>query len=335
VPGYLNTASYGLPPRASTAALHAAADEWAQGRLGPARMDPMVDRMRAAYGTLVGADAADVTLAGSVSQVVGMVAASLPDGARVLAVQNDFASVLFPFLNDPRLRVKLVELDDLVDAIRPGIDLVAVSAVQSCDGRVANLDAIAEATRASGVKTLIDVSHAAGWLPLRARDFDVTVGAVYKWLTAPRGMALAAIHPRATWLRAVDASWYGADEPWNSLYGPDPKPSRSARRFDTSPPWQLVEAGALALEGLAGANRKHVNAYVVGLANQFRARMGLPAGESPIVSIEGADAKALAEAGIAASARDGKVRLSFYLYNTERDVDLAVDALRIRTLQHA
>ena len=128
-------------------------------------MDPAVDRMRAAYATLVGADAEDVTLAGSVSQVVGMVAASLPDGARVLAVRNDFASVLFPFLSDPRLQVTLVELDDLVDAIRPGIDLVAVSAVQSCDGRVADLTGIALASRLAGVKTLIDVSHAAGWLP--------------------------------------------------------------------------------------------------------------------------------------------------------------------------
>ena len=207
-----------------------------------------------------------------------MVAASLPDGARVLAVRNDFASVLFPFLSDPRLRVTLVELDDLVDAIRPGIDLVAVSAVQSCDGRVADLTGIALASRLAGVKTLIDVSHAAGWLPMHAQDFDVVVAAAYKWLTAPRGIALAAIHKDATWLRAVNASWYGADEPWNSLYGPRVKASVTARRFDTSPPWQLVEAGAIALETLASADLHATHDYVVGLANAFRSPFGPASG---------------------------------------------------------
>ena len=292
-------------------------------------MDPVVDRMRAAYATLVRADAADVTLAGSVSQVVGMVAASLPDGAKVLAVRNDFASVLFPFLSDPRLTVTLVELDDLVDAIRPGIDLVAVSAVQSCDGRVADLTGISLAAEAAGVKTVIDVSHAAGWLPMHARDFDVVVAAAYKWLTAPRGIALAAIHPRATWIRPVNASWYGADSPWNSLYGPRMNPSATARRFDTSPPWQLVEAGAIALETLASADLYRTRAYVVGLANAFRARVGMPDGASPIVSVDGADADALAAAGVTVAARNGKARFSFYVYNTLADVEAATVASRV------
>ena len=335
VPGYLNTASYGLPPRASSAALHAATDAWSRGLLDPADMDPVVDRMRAAYATLVRADAAEVTLAGSVSQVVGMVAASLPDGAKVLAVRNDFASVLFPFLSDPRLAVTLVELDDLVNAIRPGIDLVAVSAVQSCDGRVADLTGIALAAQAAGVKTLIDVSHAAGWLPMHARDFDVVVAAAYKWLTAPRGIALAAIHPRATWIRAVNASWYGADEPWSSLYGPNLNPSVTARRFDTSPPWQLVEAGAIALETLASADLHRTHAYVVGLANAFRSRIGLPDGDSPIVSVDGADADALTAAGVTVAARNGKARLSFYVYNTMADVEAAASAVGSKVLANA
>ncbi len=227
-----------------------------------------------------------------------------------------------------------MELDDLVGAIRPGIDFVAVSAVQSCDGSVVDLTGIALAAKAAGVKTLMDVSHAAGWLPLHARDFDVVVAAAYKWLTAPRGIALAAIHPDATWIRPVNASWYGADEPWNALYGPVVQASATARRFDTSPPWQLVEAGAIALETLAAQDVHETYAYVVGLANDFRARIGLAAGGSPIVSVEGADADALAAAGITVAARSGKARLSFYVYNTERDVEMAVGALRsTRVLQ--
>lgn len=333
--GYLDTASYGLPALATSAALHHAVDTWSRGGIDPAALDPVVDRLRAAYGRLVGADATDVTLAGSVSQVVGMVAASLPIGARVLAVESDFSSVLFPFLADPRLEVTLVPFNELVGAIRPGVDLVAVSAVQSCDGRVADLAAIAQAATASGVKTLIDASHAAGWMPLRASDFDVVVSAAYKWLTAPRGIALSAIRPSATWIRAVNASWYGADEPWNSLYGPSLKASSHARRFDTSPPWQLVEAGAVALETLAACNLRDTQRHCVGLANEFRARLGMPLGESPIVAVDGVDPRVLADAGIRASSRNGRARFSFFVYNSSADVEAAAAAVTSRVLANA
>ncbi len=331
VPGYLDTASVGLPARATVTALRAAVDDWAAGKVDPYALDAPVDRMRAAYARIVGAEPATVTLAGSVSQVVGMVAASLPPGSRVLAAEGDFASVLFPFMADGRLDVTLVPIEGLLDAIRPGVDLVAVSAVQSSDGRVMDLDALAKAARLAGAKTLVDASHAAGWLPMRARDFDVVVSAAYKWLMAPRGMAFAAVNPSATWLRPVNASWYGAQDRWNSLYGPAMKMSATARRFDTSPPWQLVEAGAVALELLASMRRTEVQTYSVGLANQFRDAMGMPASDTTIVSVSGIDARTVADARLRFSARSGRARLSFYLYNDASDVEAAARSLRVQT----
>jgi selenocysteine lyase/cysteine desulfurase len=335
VPGYLDTASYGLPARATVAALKGAADNWAAAATDIPAADDAVDRMRAAYATLVGARARDIAFAGSVSQVVGMVAASLPAGARVLAVEGDFSSVLFPFIADPRIDVTLVTLDQLVDAVVPGIDLVAVSAVQSADGRVADLTGLAMAARIAGAHTLIDASHAAGWLPLHARDFDVVVSAAYKWLNAPRGITLAAIHPEATWIRPVNASWYGADKPWEALYGPPFQASVTARRFDTSPPWQLAEAGAIALEILARQDVTKTYAYVVDLANAFRDGMGLAPSTSAIVSVPGVDPRDLAAAGVRASARSGRARLGFYVYNDEDDALAALRALHSRVRQPA
>lgn len=335
IPGYLDTASFGLPAHATVAALRRATDQWAAGATDIPAADTAVDRMRTAYATIVGAAARDITLAGSVSQVVGMVAASLPTGARVLAVDGDFSSVLFPFMADRRLDVTLVSLDELVNAVVPGVDLVAVSAVQSADGRVADLSSLASAARAAGAHTLIDASHAAGWLPLDARDFDVVVSAAYKWLTAPRGITLAAIHPEATWIRPVNASWYGADKPWEALYGPPFQASATARRFDTSPPWQLVEAGAVALETIARQAVAETHAYVVDLANEFRDGMGLAPDSSPIVSVSGVNPGDLAAAGVRASARGGRARFSFYLYNDEDDALTALRALRSRVRQAA
>ena len=138
------------------------------------------------------------------------------------------------------------------------------------------------------------------------------------------------MNPRATWLRPVNASWYGTDDPWNSLYGPPMHLSATARRFDTSPPWQLVEAGAVALELLAGLNRREAQAYSVGLANQFRDAMGMPPSDTTIVSLSGVDARLLADARVRVSARSGRARLSFYLYNDVSDVERAAQALRVR-----
>ena len=95
---YLNTATYGLPPRTSVEAFEAALDEWRHGRTQFHGWDESVGRARRAFAQLAGVPVDDVAVGGTVSAFAGLVAAALPDGARVLAVEGDFTSVLFPFL---------------------------------------------------------------------------------------------------------------------------------------------------------------------------------------------------------------------------------------------
>ncbi len=325
--GYLNTATFGIPPTAATEALVTSARAWGDATFDPLATDGSVARVRAAYARIVGSHARDVTLGGSVSQVVGMVAASLPDGAHVLAARGDFTSVLGPFLADPRLTVTLVDLERLIDDITPSVDLVAVSSAQSADGRIIDVDALAHAANRAGAKTLIDVSQSAGWLPIDSTRFDVVVAGGYKWLSTPRGVALAAVRPDNRWIRPVLASWYGSDSPWDSLYGPRLRLSEDARRLDTSPPWQIMEAAAVSLETLARHSIEDVNAHSVGLANDLRVGLGLAESNSAIVSVANVDTGALEAAGIKAATRDGRARLGFYLYNDMDDVELALRAL--------
>lgn len=324
--GYLDTASYGLPSRATAAALVNAVTQWHRADLDPASIDAPVDRMRAAYAAIVGSDPSHVTIAGSTSQVMGMVAASLPEGAHVLVAEEDFTSVVWPFATDPRLTIHPVPLAQLVDHVRPGIDLVAVSAAQSRNGAVVDLDAVATQASALGIKTVIDASQAAGWLPIGAHRFDVVVASGYKWLTTPRGLTFAAVRPGATWVRPVYASWYGADAPWDHLYGVEPALSAHARRLDSSPPWLLAEAGATALELMASHPIHDAYAHTTGLADEFRARLGLAPAGSAIVSIA-AEPADLAAAGIRASHRAGRVRVGFHIYNTQADMERAAAVL--------
>ena len=73
-----------------------------------------------------------------------------------------------PFHMRGDLKVRTAPLERLAEAVRPGTALVAVSAVQSADGRIADLAAIREAARAHGARTLVDVSQGAGWYPVDA-----------------------------------------------------------------------------------------------------------------------------------------------------------------------
>jgi selenocysteine lyase/cysteine desulfurase len=330
---YLDTATYGLPPQPAWDALRAAEDEWRHGRTSFEGWQLSADRARATFARLVGADAADVAIGPQVSPLTGLVAASLEPGARVVCAQEDFTSVLFPLLAQEArgVRVECVPLDALTEAIDGRTALVAVSAVQSADGRVVDLDALVEAARHHGARTFIDATQAIGWLPFDATRFDYVACAGYKWLLNPRGTAwLYARAEAAADLVPHAANWFAGDEP-TTYYGPPLRLARDARRFDISPAWMAWVGGAPALELLEAVGIEAIHAHDVGLANRFRAGMGLEPGDSAMVSLDvpaGADER-LRAAGVAAAGRGGRMRFAFHLSTSEADVDRALSALQV------
>lgn len=325
--GYLNTASIGLGPRVTVEAMEAALADWHAGRSAPADFDGDIERARNAYSQLAGADPASVAIISQVSVASGLVAASLPDGATVLCAEEDFSSVLFPFLADRRLDVRFAPLTRLLGSIEPSTDLVAVSAVQSADGQVIDLDHLADRAKETGTHTYVDVSQAAGWLPIDADRFDVTAAGAYKWLLSPRGSGFVTVAADAEWLSPIYPGWYSGPDPWVTLYGPPLRLAKDARRFDVSPAWFDFVGAARSLELLADLGVESINDHSVGLANRFRRLMGMDPSNSAIVSLDTDRGDLLSAAGIKAAVRAGRVRLSFYLYNTVEDVDRAVEVL--------
>ena len=329
---YLNSATYGLPPRAAFEAASRAMDEWRHGRCGFDGWDLSVGESRRTFARLHGMAPEQVAVGPQVSVFAGVIAASLPSGTRVLAPREDFTSLLFPFLAQQGrgVQVDLVALDDLAEAVDARTDLVAFSAVQSADGRVADLDAIADAARQNGARTVCDSTQASGWLPLDASRFDAMICAAYKWLLNPRGTAFMILSDQMRdELTPHAAGWYAADEPLTSLYGGPLGVSATAKQFDVSPAWLSWVAGAPALRLLEEVGIEAVHAHDVGLANLFRAGVGLEPSDSAIVSIpvdEDAYGR-LDRARVRGAGRDGRLRLSFHLYNDEGDVERALDVL--------
>src|SRR3954469_1123228 len=328
---YLNTASYGLPPDPAWDALQAALADWHAGRTSWEPWTEATETARREFGALVGAGVDGVAVGSTVSQLVGNVAASLPAGARVLAPEMEFTSLVFPFLAqaDRGVTVDFVPLERLAEAIDARTDLVAFSAVQSASGELAALDDIAAAARHHGALTVVDGSQACGWLPLDASRFDVLACHTYKWLMSPRGTALMAIAPAlAERLVPHQAGWFAGGDPLADYYGAPLRLATTARRLDISPAWFSWVATAPVLELLNRIGVSAIHEHNVRLANRFRVGLGLPEGDSAIVSANVPDAEArCARAGVLAAARAGRLRASFHLYNTEADVDAALEAL--------
>lgn len=330
--GYLNTGSIGLPPGPVLKAMQTAVGEWARGDATAPGYDPYVARSRELWSALMGADPSNVAVGPQVSYFAGLVARSLPAGARVVSYDGDFASLVYPFLARGDLGVRLVPLGEVAAAIEPDTDLVAVSAVQSSDGQVADLDAVAAAASENGALTAIDATQAAGWLPLDATRFDFLIAGAYKWLLAPRGTAFMSVRPELVGtVPPVAAGWYSADDPWDRVYGGPLRLADDARRIDLSPAWLDWVGTQAALEYLTELDVTETQAHNVGLANALRDGLGMEPSDSAIVSVDhdGA-AQALAAAGLRAGGLTGAARVCFHLYNDQDDVDAVLKALSAR-----
>jgi selenocysteine lyase/cysteine desulfurase len=333
--GQLNAATHGLAPARSLAALRRALDAWAAGRPDTDGYETAVAAARASFARITGAPLSQVALAGTVAGSVGLVAAALPAGAEVVAYEQDFSSLVHPFAARPDLRLRLVPLQDVADAVRPGTALVAVSAVQSADGRVADLPAIRAAAEAHGARVLLDATQAAGWLPLDAMAYDYVVCHGYKWLVSPHGACFLTVRPGAEpTLSPVFTGWYGADDPWGACYGPVADLAPGARRFDARPAYLAYVGAAASLAVVEELGVDAIHAYDVALADRLRkgfAGLGYEplGGASAIVAIPGvppAVEERLREAGVAFSSRAGNLRFAPHFYNTAHDVDRALTA---------
>src|SRR3954466_11880104 len=237
---WLNTASYGLPPDCAWDALQGALEDWRGGRTSWGHWGGSAQGARAAFAALVGVAPEAVATGATVSELVGLVAASIPDGARVLAPDIDFASVLFPFMVQERrgVDVRLVAPRDLAGAIDAATDVVAFSAVQMATGEVADLDAVAAAAAEHGALTLVDGTQACGWLPIDATRFDIVVCHAYKWLMSPRGTAFMTVRPHnLDRIVPAAAGWFAGEDVPGSSFGPPLRLASTARRLDASPAW--------------------------------------------------------------------------------------------------
>lgn len=333
-PGYLSACTSGLPTRETLAAMSTFTQQWATGAHSAVSIGAEVDQCRSLFAGIASVTPDRVAVGSQTSQLVSVIAASLPDGAEVLCAAGDFSSLTHPFEQQRHrgVRVRYVPVAELASAMTPGTSLVAFSLVQSATGEVAQHDEIIAAAARVGARTLADLTQSLGWLPVPASLFDYTVCHAYKWLCAPRGTAFLTVAPGLEEsLVPVAAGWYSAEDVWESCYAGHTPLAPNATRFDLSPAWPVIGGTVAALSFISAIDPHEAQAHGVGLANAARAELGLPASNSAILAWPDPDGSALAAmraSGITASGRLGNARVSFHLWNTEADVELLARSLR-------
>lgn len=330
---YLNSATMGLPPRATLAALTQALEQWRRGTANAPGYDAVINRARATWARMVHVPVGNVAIGSQVSPLVGLVASALPDGSTVLVPEGEFTSVTFPFLAHSARGIRVVEvpLAELAEHVDANTSLVALAAVQSADGAVAPLDAVAAAADHHGVDVLVDLTQATGWLDVDASRFAYAVCGAYKWLLSPRGTAFLAVRPdRWETLVPTAAGWYAGEQPWSSIYGLPLRLATDARRFDVSPGWHAWVGTATSLDLLDRIGVPTLQEHALAAEAAFSKGAGLePAGRA-IRALDADDRvpALLAEHRVAAAERAGRLRVSFHVNNTVEEAHAAGRLLR-------
>jgi len=347
---YLNSCSLGALSRRARSAVNDYLDLW-ERRGASAWYDtwlPAMERLRAGYGSVVGAEAAAISIHPCISSALSAVAESLDytSRPRVVTTSLDFPTVAYQWLAKANRGVELaivespdgigVPLERLAAAIDDRTALVATSHVFFTSGAIQDLRAVAGLAHRAGALLLVDGYQAAGQLPVDVTtlgvDFYCSGG--LKWLLGGSGIAFLYVRPGLSErLQPSIAGWFGHATPFRF----DPRElvrAADARRFDLGTPSVAsvyAQLGGLELLDEIGIpSVREVTAELTeDLIREARDRgitpkvAALAAERSGIVMLPSEDphrdVRRLAEAGFIVDARPGHVRVSPYFYNLPED----------------
>ncbi len=334
---FLDTATYGLPPDPTTDAMRRAHDEWVDGTGKWVEWDKQSERARVAFARLMHVTPSRVALLPTVSVGVGVVAAALQPGDRVVAPAAEFRSVLYPLLVARDRGVDLVEVEDidrLVEAIIPGTKLVALSLVQMQTGRVLPVREIVDRAETVGAQVLLDATHGVPFVDLGdvvdRIDYNLVHG--YKHLLCPRGVSFMVLREDHIGpLPPIVSSWRASDNPYTQFFGGPLQLADGAAQYDASLAWHPWIGAAESLELLVQWQEAGWLEEPVALARQLADRFGIPWGGATLVCPRIDDAElvraALDEHRIKAAFRGTAIRFSTHVYNDEADIEKAASVI--------
>jgi selenocysteine lyase/cysteine desulfurase len=363
---YLNLASQSPMPKVSIRAVQAALEAKKNPhRKGDSTFFEVPNRIRASIAMLIGAKPEEIALTTGASAGVMAVAYAMTwkPGDEVITAKGEFPlqyAAWKPMEEREGLKVKIVSpcerfitADDLIAAITPRTRVVSVSMVRYDDGSLLDAARVAAACHKQGALLLLDASQCCGALSMEVNQLgaDFIVSAGYKWLLGPFGTGffwvksehLGMVRPGPFyWLAALSSDNFSA------LNLADPKPGVNAKRWDSPEGASYFNFNLVAMdtsvdlvvrmghELVAAHNRKLIELMYDRLPkDRFvptspldparRGPYGCFAARSPEKTTEFYNR--LRKENVFVSLREGNIRVSPHLYNTERDIDRLISVV--------
>jgi cysteine desulfurase/selenocysteine lyase len=363
---YLNLAAQSPMPKVAHRAVQTAI-EWKKfpHHIADSAYFEVPNRIRASIAKLIGAKPEEIALTTGASTGMSAVAYGLTwkPGDEVLTAKGEFPLQYATWkpmearegivMKVVTPRERFITADDFLAAMTPRTRLVSVSLVRFDDGVLLDAARIAAACHAQGALLLLDVSQSCGAMPLNvdAIGADFLVCAGYKWLLSPYGTGFFWCKiEHSEKMRPGPFYWAAQEgaENFSSLSMEDPKVVPGARRWDMAETSNYFNFAAMDAslqfvlqfgpETVEAHNRKLIDFLFERLPKDRcvpaspldsarRGPYGCFAARSPEKTAE--LYHKLTKEKIITSLREGNIRVSPHLYNTERDIDRLITAITL------
>jgi kynureninase len=355
---YLNNCSLTPLPRSGRERLERFAREWTElgGRAWYDHWIGEYEAFRDGIAGVLGADRDELAIEPNVSAGLVGIASTLDYAKRpkVVVADLDFPTDghAFHAVADRGARVEFVRSPDRVRvplelferAVDERTSAVCTGHVYFTSGWIQDIRALAEICHRSGAVLIVDAYQSIGALPfdVHAAGVDYLVGGTLKWLMGGPGIAfLYARREVAERARPSAVGWWGVMDPFafdveHLAYG------TGARRFEYGTPAvaaiYAARAGLalLAEVGNATVRERHMlrsqRLDDGALAQGWTVRCPRAAAErTAIVTLEHPDPQRVVDTlrarGVICDSRPGLIRLSPHYFNTEQEMDRALELL--------
>lgn len=299
-----------------------------------------------------------VAIMGSASEMLGQLPYIFKPkkNTKIVAVSTDFPALTRPWIS--YCKTQLCEMhfveddkstnltDQIIQAIDKRTAIVTVSLVQFSTGTKIDIQKLSIVTKQAGAKLIIDITQAAGAIPISVRniDADVLVCSGYKWLGGHGGIGIALTSPEFLKKDPIMTGWMGAPDPFdmkakNSSY------SQDARKYT------MATMSYISIRGLEVAVNELLNLNMINISlhanklknllstqlkgtqwNLYRPEDDIDAC-SHIVSIESfshnirKQFEKLKSDAIICGIRNDRIRISISHYNNQMDIEKLLNAL--------
>jgi selenocysteine lyase/cysteine desulfurase len=355
---YLNAAAQGPLPRVAIQAAGQAL-EWKKfPHTMPERIYfDLPDRVRNSIAKLIGGAAEEIAITTGTSSGLAAVAAGLEwkSGDEVLIARGEFPAhftTWLPMQVAGKLKVIVVEprgrfvtADDFIAHIGARTRLISTSLVRFDDGVRLDAAKIAQACHDAGALLLLDVAQCVGAMPMdvRALGADFLTASGYKWLLSPYGTGFFwAREELIEQMRVGPFYWMALEdaEQFHTLSTGVYNLAKGARRWDSPETASFFNLAAMdaSLELILRVGVETVWDHARRLIAMMIDR--LPRDRCVLASPASADDRGsyacvvarkpemtaqmferLRAAQVHVSLREGGLRISPHLYNSERDID--------------